>query len=65
MFCFVLFLIIFYNYYWLRHVELPQPGIKLVPPAAEAQSLNHWTTREYLEIMFLTELLLCVLFPHI
>ena len=24
----------------------PQPGIKPTPPALEAQSLNHWTTRE-------------------
>ena len=22
------------------------PGIELVPPAGEARSLNHWTTRE-------------------
>ena len=48
----------------MRHVELPQPGIELVPSAGKAQSLNHWTTRQYLEIMFLNELLLCVLFSH-
>ena len=24
---------------------VPQTGIKTVPPALEAQSLNHWTTR--------------------
>ena len=24
----------------------PQPGIELVPPAVEAQSLKHWTARE-------------------
>ena len=30
----------------VRYVELPQPGIEPVPPAVEAQSLNHWTTRE-------------------
>ena len=24
----------------------PQPGIKPVAPAVEAQSLNHWTARE-------------------
>ena len=24
----------------------PQPGIKPTPPALEAQSLNHWATRE-------------------
>ena len=27
-------------------VELPQPGIEPMAPAAEAQNLNHWTTRE-------------------
>ena len=25
---------------------LPQPGMELSPPAVEAQSLQHWTTRE-------------------
>ena len=25
---------------------VPWPGIKLIPPALEASSLNHWTTRE-------------------
>ena len=31
-----------------RHVGIlvPGPGIKLVPPAVEAQSLNRWTSRE-------------------
>ena len=28
------------------HVELPLPGIEPMPPAVEAQSLNHWTTGE-------------------
>ena len=27
-------------------ILVPQPGIKPVPPAVEAWSLNHWTTRE-------------------
>ena len=26
--------------------EVPQPGIKLAPPTVEAQSPNHWSTRE-------------------
>ena len=26
-------------------ILVPQTGIKTVPPALEAQSLNHWTTR--------------------
>ena len=29
-------------------ILVPQPGIELKPPAVEAQSLNHWPTREYL-----------------
>ena len=27
-------------------ILVPQPGIEPVPPAVEAQSLKHWTTRE-------------------
>ena len=27
-----------------QYAELPKPGIKPVPPAVEAQSLNHGTT---------------------
>ena len=34
------------------HVELPQPGIKAVPPAVEAQSLNHWITRKCTVVRF-------------
>ena len=37
---------------WLHHkscrILAPQPGIELVPPAVETQSLNHWTAREVL-----------------
>ena len=29
-------------------ILVPRPEIKPVPPAVEAQSLNHWTTREVL-----------------
>ena len=32
-----------------QHAELPRPGIELVPPALEVQSLNHWTTWEVQE----------------
>ena len=28
-------------------ILVPQPGIEPMPPAAEAQSPNHWTTREF------------------
>ena len=27
-------------------VSVPQPGIEHMPPALEAQNLNHWTNRE-------------------
>ena len=30
--------------------DLPPPGIKPVPPALGARSLNHWTTREVPEL---------------
>ena len=31
-----------------QHMELPWPGIEPMSPAAEAQSLNHWATKETL-----------------
>ena len=40
-------------------ILVPQPGIKSVPAAVEAQRLNHWTTREascrsrFLEVLIL------------
>ena len=36
----------FFSGHSMRHGDLPQPGIKPMPPAVEAWSLNHWTTRE-------------------
>ena len=30
-------------------VLFPRPGMEPVPPALEAQILNHWTTREVLK----------------
>ena len=33
-----------------------QPGIEPVPPALEAQRLNHWTTREVLHVPLLLRL---------
>ena len=37
-------------FFWPCHaacgILLPQPGVEPVPPAVEAQSLNHWTARE-------------------
>ena len=32
-------------------ILVPQPGIELASPALEAWSLNHWTTREVLQII--------------
>ena len=29
-----------------HEILVPQPGIELVSPAVEAQSLNHWTAKE-------------------
>ena len=34
-------------------ILIPQGGIKLTPPAVEAQSLNHWTTREAPRLLLL------------
>ena len=36
----------FWPYCALCGILVPQPGIKPAPPALEAWSLNHWTTRE-------------------
>ena len=30
----------------LHRILVPQAGIKSIPSALEAQSLNHWTTRK-------------------
>ena len=35
-------------------ILVPQPGIEPVPPAMEARSPNHWTTREFPESVFIT-----------
>ena len=38
------------NFFWAMIHSLwlvPQPGIELSPSAVKAQSLNHWTTREF------------------
>ena len=31
---------------------VPWPGTELMPPAVEAQSLNHWTSKEVLFLTF-------------
>ena len=33
-------------------ILVPWPGMKLVSPAVEAWSLNHWATREFLSPFF-------------
>ena len=42
-------------FFWPRHaacgILASRPGIKPVPPALEAWSLNHWTAREVQEIL--------------
>ena len=35
-----------------RGILVPPPGTYLAPPALEAQSLNHWTTREVPKLVF-------------
>ena len=46
-------------FFWPCHVAcgilVSQPGIEIVPPALEAQSLNHWTTREVSQSIFTNE----------
>ena len=36
-------------------ILVPQPGIKPMPPALEAHSLNYWTTRKSPQISVLLE----------
>ena len=40
----------FFFFFWLCYaacgILVPPPGTELRPPALEAQSLNHWTTRK-------------------
>ena len=38
--------IYFWPWYVACGILVPGPGIEPVPPTVEAQSLNHWTTRE-------------------
>jgi len=41
-----LFFLVLLPCYMVFRILVPHPGIKPVPPASEAQSLNHWTIRE-------------------
>ena len=43
---------VFNIFFFFCHIEafwilFPQPGMESVPPTVEAQSLNHWTAREF------------------
>ena len=44
------FFLFFFLFFWLHStacgILVPWPGIEPLPPAVEAQSLNHWTTGE-------------------
>ena len=40
------FFLIFWSHCAACRILVPRPGIELMCPALEAQSLNHWTTRE-------------------
>ena len=37
---------LFFFFHKTCYILLPQLGMEPMPPAVEAQSLNHWTTRE-------------------
>ena len=43
---FCLFVHLFVFAFGACGILVPRPGIKAVPPAVKAQSLNHWTARE-------------------
>ena len=67
---FVFRFLFFGSFFWPCHaacgILVPQPGVELVPPAVEVQSINHWTAREFpyflkfLKMLFLWEV--CVHF---
>ena len=52
-------------FFWLCRAacRTSQPGIEPVPPAVEARSLNHWTTREVPPQFFLV--VLCLIWPEV
>ena len=43
---YLLLLLLFWPHHAARRILVPRPGTEPVPPAVEAQTLNHWTTRE-------------------
>ena len=44
--CFCLFVFNFWPWHLVCRILVSPPGTEPTPPALEAQSLNHWTTRE-------------------
>ena len=51
---YILFIfLIFWPHQAACGILVPWPGIEPTPPALEVRSLNHWTTREVLLIIFL------------
>ena len=50
-----------HEWFWLTPVAcgilVPPPGMEPVPPVVKVQSLNHWTTREVLDLSLLDSLL--------
>ena len=51
----VVCLFVCFSFFWPCHMAcgilVPQPGIELRPSKVRAQSLNHWTTRQFLGYM--------------
>ena len=59
----MLVLIIFFAHVPRNHAQqilVPGPGVKPVPAALKAWSLNHWTIMEILQIVFRTSLYVSV-----
>ena len=46
-------IIIFGHIAQLAGILVPLPGIKARPPAVEQQSPNHWTAREFLNLLYI------------
>ena len=53
--CFFCLFFIFWPGHEARGILVPRLGIKPVPPAVEAWSLNQWTVREVPSFFFLEE----------
>ena len=60
---------LFFFFFWLHcmayRILVPWLGIEPMPPVVEAQSPNHWTTREFPRFHFLTLCLMCWLFSGV